>query len=81
MILPPIKKVIKSLEYRSTTLMDCFLQLIYLLATVNKLPRGFNQEFQTDCLTIFNRRWNQFDFNLYLLSYFFHPKFRCKYNI
>ncbi|RHZ82662.1 hypothetical protein Glove_106g33 [Diversispora epigaea] len=44
-ILYLIKKVIKSLEYRSTTLIDCFLQLIYLLATIN-IILGIKEHYQ-----------------------------------
>jgi len=80
-ILNPIKKSIKVLEYRNTTLTDCFIQLINLLGAIEQLSGLTNNQFQKECLLILNKRWNQFDFDLYLLTYFFHPKYRCKYNI
>ena len=80
-ILGPIKKALKSLEFRTTTLVDCFLQLIHMVAVVKLLPSSTNQQFRDECLKIFNYRWNQFDFEIYLIAYFFHPRFRSKYNI
>lgn len=59
-------------------MVDCFLQMVHLLSIINALPETSNQEFRNNCLQIINQRWNQFDFKLYLLAYFFHPKFRCK---
>ena len=29
----------------------------------------------------FNKRWEEFDVNLYLLAYFLHPRFRGKYKL
>jgi hypothetical protein len=79
-ILEPMKKAIVLLEFRNTSLVDCFIQLIRMVAAIKKdLPDSSNQQFRDECMNIFNRRWKQFDFNIYLLAYFFHPQFCGKY--
>jgi hypothetical protein len=66
-------------EARNTTLVNCFLQLIRLALEIRNLPIGFNQNFRRECVFIFNKRWQQFDFELYMLAYFLHPQYRGKY--
>jgi len=79
-ILEPMKKAILLLEFRSSTLVDCFIQLIRMAAAIKRdLPDSSNQQFRKECMNIFNKRWKQFDFNIYLIAYFFHPRFRGKY--
>jgi hypothetical protein len=75
-ILAPIKKACTILESKNTTLIDCFLQLVILAMEIQSLSEGSNQNFRNNCIEIFNRRWKQFDFDLYILAYFFHPKYR-----
>ena len=53
-ILAPIKKALKSLEFKTTTLVDCFLQLIHMIAVIKLLPDSTNQQFRNNCLAIFN---------------------------
>ena len=76
-IIKPIKEVLTSLEYKTTTLSDCFIQLMKLGVTI-KIPNMVNSEFRLFCLEKFNLRWSQFDFKLYMLGYFFHPLYRGK---
>jgi hypothetical protein len=76
-IIKPIKEVLTSLEYKTTTLSDCFIQLIKLGIMI-KCTNLLNSEFRLYCLEKFNLRWSQFDFKLYLLGYFFHPSYRGK---
>jgi hypothetical protein len=42
-----------------------------------------NLEFKKKCIAIFNKRWKEFDTNIYMLAFFLHPKYRGKniYNI
>jgi len=42
-----------------------------------------NLEFKKSCVAIFNKRWKEFDTNIYILAFFLHPKYRGKnfYNI
>jgi hypothetical protein len=45
-----------------------------------KIYQGItNSAFRTYCLERFNTRWNQFDFNIYMLAYFLHPLYRGMY--
>ncbi|CAB4436449.1 unnamed protein product [Rhizophagus irregularis] len=76
-IIKPIKEVLTSLEFKTTTLSDCFIQLMKLRFMI-KLPNLLNSEFRLYCLEKFNLRWHQFNFKLYLLGYFFHPSYRGK---
>lgn len=76
-IIKPIKEVLTSLEYRTTTLSDCFVQLMKLGIMI-RISNVLNPEFRSYCLEKFNLRWSQFDFRLYLLGYFFHPLYRGK---
>src|SRR6185369_4385949 len=71
-----IKNAIKCLEYKTTTLADCFIQLIKLNITIKDLSEDINHQFRTKALELFNKRWRQFDFELYLLAYFLHPRYR-----
>jgi len=75
-ILTPIKKTCKIVETKNTNLVDCFLQLVCLALAIRNLPISSNQNFREECIIAFNKRWQQFDFELYMLAYFFHPKYR-----
>ena len=77
-IIRPIKEVLTSLEYKTTTLCDCFIQLIRLAIIIKSPSIVTNLEFRSFCLEKFNFRWSQFDFKLYILGYFFHPQYRGK---
>ena len=63
-IIKPIKDVLTSLKFKSTTLLDCFIQLMKLGITI-KIPNMLNSDFSSFCLERFNLRWSQFDFRLY----------------
>jgi len=78
-IVKPIKEVITSLEFKTTTLTDCFIQLIKLSVAVKIYQKITNPDFRTYCLEKFNTRWNQFDFKIYMLAYFLHPLYRGVY--
>jgi hypothetical protein len=79
-LLKPIKEVIVSLEYKSTSLSDCFIQLMKLGIAFKSYPTITNILFRSYCIDKFNHRWRQFDFKIYLLGYFFHPSYRGIYN-
>ncbi|POG82729.1 hypothetical protein GLOIN_2v1810840, partial [Rhizophagus irregularis DAOM 181602=DAOM 197198] len=66
------------LEFKSTTLADCFVELIKLSQRINFLPPISDQNFKSTCIELFNKRWKQFDFDLYILSYMLHPYYRGK---
>jgi hypothetical protein len=77
-ILDPIKKAVVILEHRNATLADCFLCLIKLSAIIKEFPQNRNNSFQRKCQLAFDKRWNEFNFEMYLLGYFLHPQFRGK---
>lgn len=77
-LLGPVKSAVKALEFKSTTLADCFIELIKLSQRINFLPPISDQNFKSTCIELFNKRWKQFDFDLYILSYMLHPHYRGK---
>jgi hypothetical protein len=46
---------------------------------ISEIPSLQNQEFKKTCIAIFNKRWKEFDINIYMLAFFLHPKYRGKY--
>jgi hypothetical protein len=77
-LLGPVKSAIKSLEYKSTTLADCFVELIKLTQRIKSLPPVSDYGFKAECIDLFNKRWGQFNIKLYLLAYLLHPRYRGK---
>lgn len=80
-ILEPAKNAVKSIEHTNTTMADVFIALIQMASAIKALPtEGSDElkEFRKKCIKFYNNRWHQFDFELYLLSYFLHPKYRGK---
>ena len=79
-LLGPVKSAVKALEFKSTSLADCFIELIKLSQWINSLPLISDQTFKTTCIGLFNKRWKQFDFDLYILAYVLHPYYRGKFH-
>ena len=75
-ILSPIRTAIMNLEAQSTTLADCFIQFVGLAAAIKKIPNLRINEFKNYCKQVFNKRWNDFNTDIYLLAYFLHPGYR-----
>lgn len=78
-LLGPVKSAVKSLEFKTTTLADCFVELIKLSQKIKSLPPVSNYDFKHQCIELFNKRWQEFDFQLYILAYLLHPRYRGKY--
>ena len=78
-LLGPVKSVVKSLEFKTTTLADCFVELIKLSQRINSLPPVSNYDFKYQCVEIFNKRWQEFDIQLYLLAYLLYSHYRGEY--
>ena len=78
-VLNPLRKSILSLEARTATLADCFLNMAKLGAVLKNLPRGFNQSFRNHCHLIMNKRFQEFDDDRYLLCFYLHSQFRGIY--
>lgn len=77
MVLNPAKNAVKALESNTTTLADCFIELLKMAQAI--LTISFqNLNFKQKCIAIFNKRWQEFDINIYILAFFLHPKYRGK---
>jgi hypothetical protein len=77
-LLEPVKSVVKSLEFKTTSLADCFVELIKLSQKIKSLPNVSDYEFKHQCIEHFNKRWQEFDIDLYILAYLLHPRYRGK---
>ncbi|PKC03327.1 hypothetical protein RhiirA5_423939, partial [Rhizophagus irregularis] len=75
-LLGPVKSVVKSLEFKTTTLADCFVELIKLTQKIKSLPPVSDYDFKYQCVELFNKRWQEFDIQLYLLAYLLHPHYK-----
>ncbi|GES87803.1 ribonuclease H-like domain-containing protein [Rhizophagus clarus] len=76
MILGPAKNVVKALELNTTTLADCFIELLKMAQAISAISFK-NHDFKQKCIAIFNKRWKEFDINIYMLAFFLHPKYRA----
>jgi hypothetical protein len=77
MVLNPAKNAVKSLESNQTTLADCFVELLKMAQEISAIS-FHNLNFKQKCVAIFNKRWKEFDVNIYMLAFFLHPKYRGK---
>jgi len=53
-----------------------FLELVKMAIAIKKIPNSISPDFKKKCIGIFNKRWAQFDTDIYLVTYFLHPKYR-----
>ncbi|CAB5365235.1 unnamed protein product [Rhizophagus irregularis] len=77
LILKPAKSAIKALEFNTTTLADCFFELLKMARTISEIPSFQNIDFKKKCIAIFNKRWKEFDINTYMVAFLLHPKYRA----
>jgi hypothetical protein len=77
MVLNPVKNAVKALESNTTTLADCFIELLKMAQAISTISFQ-NLNFKQKCIAIFNKRWQEFDINIYMLAFFLHPKYRGK---
>ncbi|CAB5210933.1 unnamed protein product [Rhizophagus irregularis] len=75
-ILELIKKAILMLEGSNVTLADCYLHLLHIAALFKSMPTDDYKELRNSCISIFNKRYKEFDEDIYLLGFFLHPKYR-----
>jgi hypothetical protein len=80
-VLNPIRETVLALEAHSASLADCFFGLTRLGAAIKKIPPSVNVSFYNHCITKMNSRFQEFDDDKYILSFFLHPLFRGKYLI
>jgi hypothetical protein len=76
-VLNPAKTAVKALESNTTTLADCFFELLKMAKAISTISFQ-NSEFKKKCTAVFNKRWKEFDINIYMLAFFLHPKYRGK---
>jgi hypothetical protein len=57
-----------------------FLELIKMAAAIKQTSNYLDSDFKKECIKIYNKRWMQFDTDLYLVAFFLHPKYRGKFN-
>ena len=76
----PAKRAIQVIEGKSSNMALIFLELIKMAATIKQLPNSLNSEFKKKCISIFNKRWAQFNIDTYLVAYFLHPNYRGNFN-
>ncbi|CAJ0836044.1 4895_t:CDS:2 [Entrophospora sp. SA101] len=76
LILKPIKEAINVLEADTTNLADCFFNLVKLAVAIKKIPKNHSKNFFKHCVGCFNKRWAEFEYSGYLLTFFLHPYYR-----
>jgi len=59
-----------------------FLELIKMAVAIKQISNylELDPDFKKNCISIFNKRWSQFDTDTYLVAFFLHPKYRGKIN-
>ena len=75
-ILNPIRECVLALEGKRVNLGDCFFHLAKLGAAIKKLPKRDNVSFYNHCVSVMNKRFEEFDDDKYLLYFFLNPHFR-----
>ena len=53
--------------------------MIKIAVAINNLSTNHNISFCNQLFELFNRRYEQFDDDLYLLAYFLHSKYKGKF--
>jgi hypothetical protein len=76
----PIKRTIKAVESNLSNMALIFLELSKMAAIIKKIPSSIDSNFKKQCIGIFNKRWLQFNTEIYLVGFFLHPKYRGKFN-
>lgn len=76
----PAKRAIQAIEAKSSNMALIFLELIKMAVAIKQLPNSLNSEFKKKCISVFNKRWAQFDIDIYLVTYFLHPNYRGNFN-
>ena len=80
-ILEPAKNAVKSVECKNANMADIFIALIQMAIAIKALLTESTaklKEFRQKCIQFYNKRWKEFDIELYLLAYFLHPKYHGK---
>jgi len=79
-VLAPAKRAVQAIEANSSDMASIFLELVKMAAAIKQIPNYLDSDFKEQCISIFNKRWAQFDIDLYLVAFFLHPNYRGKFN-
>jgi hypothetical protein len=52
-----------------------------MACAISEISSIQNTEFKHLCIAIFNKRWKEFDVDIYMLAFFLNPKYRGMYII
>ena len=74
-VLNPIRECVLALEGKRVNLGDCFFHLAKLDAVIKKLPKKDNISFYNHCVSVMNKRFEEFDDDKYLLYFFLNSHF------
>jgi hypothetical protein len=72
----PIKNAITIVESDNINLADVFIQIIRLAYKIKHLNNIELNGFKQYAINSFNKRWEEFEIDPYLLAYFLHPSYR-----
>ena len=75
-VMKPIKEAILNLEGRKSILADCYFSLACLGCSINNISEDEHKMFRRHAIAVFNDRFQEFDFDEYLLAYYIHPGYR-----
>jgi len=73
----PILSILRSRAFFDDVyaLSDCFIGLAQLGAALKTLPDSDHRMFKHQSIAIFNKRFVEFNDNIYLLCFFLHPNY------
>ncbi|CAG8822111.1 35054_t:CDS:2, partial [Gigaspora margarita] len=75
-VLFPIKNAILLVEANCSTLADCYINLMKIVAAIQSLPANEYKGFHNYCIKKFNRRFEDFNDPTYQLACFLHPAYK-----
>ena len=70
-VLKYVKEAVVISQSNKTTLVDYFINLVKLAAIIKKISVKFYKNFCTYCINKFNERWKEFQYDEFLLAFFF----------
>ncbi|CAG8559025.1 4052_t:CDS:2 [Dentiscutata heterogama] len=74
-VLHPIKLAISILESQYCLLANCFIGLVHLEAAIRKFLENDYCNFHQQAITVFNRRFADFNNDAYILCFFLHSEY------
>ncbi|CAG8487875.1 13344_t:CDS:1 [Cetraspora pellucida] len=75
-VLLPIKNVILLVKTNCSTLADCYINLMKIVAAIQNLPTDEYKRFHNYCIKKFNSWFDEFNDLAYQLAYFLHLAYK-----